>query len=132
MDYRKLYQFEANVRVVKQMAMLCQRLHCSHKRRSERLYSMRTVIEDMLDVERLDIWTEEMSHYERVDFFGTCYEMARWDEGSETHTLVKNRMWVIIDLCEMMMSKITKEMAAPVSVAEPMDLPAQILADIPF
>lgn len=132
MGYKALHELEAKVRVVKHMAILCQWIHCSHKRRGERMAAMRVVIVGMLEEEKRDYWSEGMPQKLRMDFFRTCHEMANVELEYETHKLVKDRMWFVIDLCDMMVSKIADKMAVKVRVAEPMDLPALDLDDLPF
>lgn len=70
----------------------------SHERRNERLEVVRRMIEDFIDYSDRTLCYLGETPAAHSDVLRTCYQLAIWQQKNETHTCVRNRLRLLVEV----------------------------------
>jgi len=96
----KVLTFREKVFVVRNIAKMLVYSHFSHERRNERLAAFQVLLESYIKDFTNSYYYDANEKWSFIRFFETCNELAIWQQDYETHICVKNRMRLIVDLCD--------------------------------
>lgn len=131
----KVATFEQQLQTIITVAWTLVHVDLNHDRRNERLKALQAVIDNYIqNTERWGLMDDDTQY--RLTVLRTCYEMAIWRLEHETHSCVKTRLRLMVEVCENALGVMQRkeEASRPWATAkvEPFNPPPQDMDDIPF
>lgn len=95
----KFATWEQKLRIIKRMLELIRKAHVNHDTRNRRLAVVRTFIEYWLEHSSSN-FAGDLNWQGKVDTLETIYHSLIWSMDRETHSAVKDRLTIVIEMCE--------------------------------
>lgn len=139
----KVATFEQQLQTIITIAVTLVHTDLNHERRNDRLKALQAVIDNyMQGVERWGMQNDDTRY--QLTILRTCYEMAIWRLEYETHSCVKTRLRLLVEVCENALGVLRRKederrtmirhmtAVTSVSVDDDYSPPPQDMDDIPY